>query len=84
LHLGAATAGLALTPEIQVLPHFNRIFQLAFKGSSGDGVLLGIEDLTALVKMSGSDRWHVEGQGAVHILSGHPKRLLRSGEEIQL
>ncbi len=84
LHFGAATEGLALTPEIQVLPHFNRIFQLAFKGSSGDGVLLGIEDLTALVKASGGDHWRVEGQGAVHILSGLPKRLLRSGEEIQL
>jgi len=53
-------------------------------GRLGDGVLLGIEDLTALVKASGGDHWRVEGQGAVHILSGLPKRLLRSGEEIQL
>jgi hypothetical protein len=84
LHFGAATEGLALTPGIQVLPHFNRIFELAFKGSPGDGILLGIEDLTALVKMSGASHWRVEGQGAVHILSGLPKRLLRQGEEIQL
>lgn len=84
LHLGRATEGLALTPGIQVLPHFNRIFELAFKGSSGDGILLGIEDLTALIKLSGSDRWRVEGEGAVHILGGLPKRLLRSGEQIQL
>jgi hypothetical protein len=46
--------------------------------------VLGIEDLTALVKMSGSDQWRVEGQGAVHILSGLPKRLLQPGEEIEL
>lgn len=80
---GAATEGLALTPRIQVLPHFNRIFELAFNGGPGDGILLGIENLTALVNMSASDQWRVEGQGAVHILSGLPKRLLRSGEEIQ-
>ena len=84
LHFGTATEGLAITPGIQVLPHFNRIFELAFKGSSADGVLLGIEDLTALVKVSGGDRWRVEGRGAVHILSGLPKRLLHTGEEILL
>ena len=84
LHFGSPQLGLNLTPGIQVLPHFNRIFELAFKGASGEGVLLGIEDLTALVKMSGSDQWRVEGQGAVHILSGLPKRLLQPGEEIEL
>ena len=84
LRFGEPTEGLNLTPGIQILPHFNRIFELAFKGSSSEGVLLGIENLTALVKMSGSDRWRVEGEGAVHILSGLPKRLLRPGEEIQL
>jgi hypothetical protein len=84
LHFGSPQLGLNLTPGIQVLPHFNRIFELAFKGASGEGVLLGIEDLTALVKTSGSDQWRVEGQGAVHILSGLPKRLLQPGEEIEL
>ena len=84
LHFGTPTLGLNLTPGIQVLPHFNRIFELAFKGATGEGVLLGVEDLTALVKLSGADNWRVEGEGVVHLLSGLPKRLLRSGEEIQL
>ena len=84
LRFGAATEGLNLTPTIQVLPHFNRIFELAFTGDSGEGVLLGIEDLTALVRPSGADRWRVEGLGAVHILRGAPKRILRAGETIEL
>lgn len=78
-----ATEGLNLLPPLRVIPHFNRLFVFAFSGFAASEVALGIEDLTALVRVSGSDAWHVEGRGAVHVLSGPPRAKLHAGEAIR-
>jgi cyanophycinase len=83
LRFGARTpvAGLNLLPGIQVIPHFNRLFELAVKGApDSTKYLLGIENLTALVRWSGATEWRVVGDGAVHLLRGGPRRQLVAGE----
>jgi cyanophycinase len=73
--------GFDLLPGIQVLPHFNRLFELAVKGApESTKILLGIENLTALVRWSGAAEWRVVGDGTVHLLRGGPRRQLVAGE----
>ena len=84
---GARTpvAGFNLLPGIQVIPHFNRIFELAFKGAPESTThLLGIENLTALVRWSGATEWRVVGEGTVHVLRGEPRCQLSAGESLTL
>jgi cyanophycinase-like exopeptidase len=81
----APVAGFDLLPGIQVIPHFNRLFELAVKGSPDSTKhLLGIENLTALVRWSAATEWQVVGDGTVHLLRGGPRRQLVVGESIAL
>ena len=78
-------AGFDLLPGIQVIPHFNRLFELAVKGAPDSTKhLVGIENLTALVRWSGALEWQVVGDGAVHLLRGGPRRQLVAGESLAL
>ena len=77
----APVAGFDLLPGLQVIPHFNRLFELAIKGApDSTRHLLGIENLTALVRWSAATEWRVVGHGAVHLLRGGPRRQLVAGE----
>jgi cyanophycinase len=81
----APVAGFDLLPGIQVIPHFNRLFELAVKGAPDSTKhLLGIENLTALVRWSGATEWRVVGDGAVHLLRGGPRRQLVAGDPLAL
>ena len=75
--------GFDLLPGIQVLPHFNRLFEMAVQGApSSTTHLVGIENLTALVRWSGAPSWQVVGEGGVHLLRGGPRRRLVAGESL--
>ena len=79
----APVAGFDLLPGLQVIPHFNRLFELAIKGApDSTRHLLGIENLTALVRWSAATEWRVVGEGAVHLLRGGPRRQLVVGESL--
>jgi hypothetical protein len=47
-------------------------------------VLLGIEEMTALMRLSGSTEWRVMGAGAVHVLQGTPQGQYQSGESVAI
>jgi len=81
----APIAGFDLLPGIQIIPHFNRLFELAVRGApDSTRHLLGIENLTALVRWSSAGEWQVVGDGAVHVLRGGPRRQLVAGESLAL
>ena len=87
---GGATEGLNLIPNIRVIPHFDKFFRwipesaakLVMSVPQG-GILIGIDELTALVKRSGEDFWQVYGQGKVHFLKGVPDQQLTVGQIIK-
>ena len=85
------TTGLNLLPEIRVIPHFNKFFKWIPESAAKlllhvpDGsILIGVDELTAIVKRSGDDDWVVYGQAKVHVLNGLPDRQLIDGERIFL
>jgi len=49
----------------------------------GGVILIGIDELTAVVKRSGKDEWQVYGQAKLHTLKGLPKKQLTHGEVIK-
>lgn len=84
------TPGLNLIPNIRVIPHFNKFFKWIPEGAAkvllnleGDVILIGIDELTAVVKRSGQEQWQVYGQSKLHILKGLPERQLVNGEAIK-
>jgi len=84
------TPGLNLIPHIRVIPHFNKFFKWIPEAAAkmllnleNDSILIGIDELTAVVKRSGKDAWQVYGQGKLHILKGLPERRLMDGEVIK-
>ena len=80
-----STVGFNLIPGVQVIPHFNRLFELAIKGASDSTThLLGIENFTALVRWSGAPEWRVVGSGVVHLLRGGPRQRLAPGDSLAL
>ena len=86
-----STTGLNLLPEIRVIPHFNKFFKWIPESAAKlllhvpDGsILIGVDELTAIVKRSGDDDWVVCGQAKVHVLNGLPDRQLIDGERIFL
>jgi cyanophycinase-like exopeptidase len=88
---GSATAGLNLLPEIRVIPHFNKFFKWIPESAAKlllhvpDGsILIGVDELTAIVKRSGDDDWVVFGEAKVHVLNGLPDQQLIDGERIHL
>ena len=87
----SATAGLNLLPEIRVIPHFNKFFKWIPESAAKlllhvpDGsILIGVDELTAIVKRSGDDDWVVFGEAKVHVLNGLPDQQLIDGERIHL
>ena len=85
----APSAGLNLLPEIRVIPHFNKFFKWIPESAAkvllhvpDDSVLIGIDELTAIVKRCGDEHWVVVGTAKVHILKGMPDQELGDGEII--
>jgi cyanophycinase-like exopeptidase len=87
----APTAGLNLLPEIRVIPHFNKFFKWIPESAAkvllhvpNDSILIGVDEMTAIVKRSGNDHWIVVGDAKVHVLKGLPDQQLHDGQEINL
>ena len=83
------TAGLNLLPEIRVIPHFNKFFRWIPESAAkvllhvpDDSILIGVDELTAIVKRSGDEHWVVVGEAKVHVLKGMPDQQLVNGEVI--
>lgn len=83
------TTGLNLLPSIRVIPHFDKFFRWipdsaakVLMQAPEDTVLVGIDEMTALVQSSTENEWSVFGRSAVHILQGLPTQQLRQGEKI--
>ena len=84
------TTGLNLIPNIRVIPHFNKFFKWIPESAAkllmhvpDDAILIGIDELTAIVKRSGSDFWQVYGQAKLHTLKGLPEQQLSDGQVIR-
>ena len=85
------TAGLNLLPEIRVIPHFNKFFKWIPESAAkvllhvpDDSVLIGVDEMTAIVKRSGDKHWVVVGEARVHVLKGMPDQQLGDGEIINV
>ncbi|MBF8253222.1 MAG: cyanophycinase [Actinobacteria bacterium] len=85
------TVGLNLLPEIRVIPHFNKFFKWIPESAAklllhvpDDSILIGVDELTAIVKRSGNEFWVVYGEAKVHVLKGLPDQQLFNGEQIHL
>jgi cyanophycinase-like exopeptidase len=83
------TAGLNLLPEIRVIPHFNKFFKWIPESAAkvllhvpDDSILIGVDEMTAIVKRSGDEHWVVVGDAKVHVLKGMPDQQLVDGEKI--
>ena len=83
------TAGLNLLPEIRVIPHFNKFFKWIPESAAkvllhvpDDSVLIGVDEMTAIVKRSGDEQWVVVGDAKVHVLKGMPDQQLSDGDAI--
>jgi hypothetical protein len=83
------TPGLSLLPAIRVIPHFNKFFKwipdsaaTVLLHAPDDQVVLGIDELTALVKRPIDSQWQVHGEAKVHLLKGLPTRAYSDGEKI--
>jgi cyanophycinase-like exopeptidase len=84
------TTGLNLIPNIRVIPHFNKFFKWIPESAAkllmhvpDDSILIGIDELTAIVKRGGSDFWQVYGQAKLHMLKGSPEAQFSHGQEIR-
>jgi hypothetical protein len=87
----APTPGLNLLPNIRVIPHFDKFFRWIPDSAAkvlinlpSDSILVGIDELTALVKDGNQPHWRVEGAAKVHLLKGLPTQQLGHGSEISL
>ena len=85
------TAGLNLLPEIRVIPHFNKFFKWIPESAAkvllhvpDDSILIGVDELTAIVKRCGDDHWVVYGEAKAHVLKGMPDQQLFDGDRIVL
>jgi len=81
--------GLSLLPEIRVIPHFNKFFKWIPESAAkvllhvpDDSILIGVDELTAIVKRSGDEHWVVVGEAMVHVLKGMPDQQLADGQQI--
>ena len=86
-----ATQGLNLLPEIRVIPHFDKFFKWIPESAAkvllhvpDNSILIGVDELTAIVKRSGDTEWVVVGEAKVHVLKGLPDQQLHNGERIKL
>ena len=85
------TTGLNLLPEVRAIPHFNKFFKWIPESAAkvllhvpDNSILIGVDELTAIVKRSGENDWLVVGQAKVHVLKGMPDQQLHDGERIKL
>lgn len=85
------TTGLNLLPEIRVIPHFNKFFKWIPDSAAkvllhvpNDSILMGVDEMTAIVKRTGNDHWVVVGDAKVHVLKGLPDQQFSDGQEIRL
>jgi cyanophycinase-like exopeptidase len=85
------TQGLNLLPEVRVIPHFNKFFKWIPESAAKvllhvpeNSILIGVDELTAIVKRSGDSEWVVVGEAKVHVLKGLPDQQLHDGERINL
>lgn len=85
------TQGLEIIDGIRVIPHFNKFFKWIPDSAAKvllhapDGtILLGIDELTALVQRTGTTSWKVQGEQLVHIVSGLPHAQFKDGDELTL
>jgi len=87
----APSIGLNLLPDIRVIPHFNKFFKWIPESAAklllhvpSDAILIGVDELTAIVKRSGKTHWVVVGEAKVQVLKGLPDQQLHDGQEINL
>jgi cyanophycinase-like exopeptidase len=85
----APETGLGVVPHWRVIPHYDRMIQWqpampehARDGMPPDGVVLGIDEETALVRFS--DTWEVHGRQQVHLLEVGGIRSYSAGEAVPL
>jgi len=85
------TQGLNVLPEVRVIPHFNKFFKWIPASAAkvllhvpDNSILIGVDELTAIVKRSGDTEWVVFGEAKVHVLKGLPDQQLHDGERINL
>ncbi|CAB5043758.1 unannotated protein [freshwater metagenome] len=85
------TQGLNLLPNIRVIPHFNKFFRWIPESAAkvllhvpSDAILIGVDEMTAIVKRAGAEHWVVVGDAKVHVLKGLPDQVLHDGQEIDL
>ncbi|CAB4335943.1 unannotated protein [freshwater metagenome] len=85
------TAGLNLIPNIRVIPHFNKFFKWIPESAAkillhvpDNTILIGVDELTAIVKRSGDEHWVVYGEAKVHVLKGMPDQQLTHNQTILL
>ncbi len=71
------TPGFNWLPGIRVIPHYDKFFRWIPESAAKrllqtpeDEVLLGIDELTALVRRAQSPEWVVQGKSEVHLLKG--------------
>ena len=83
------TAGLNLLPEIRVIPHFNKFFKWIPESAAkvllhvpDNSILIGVDELTAIVRRGGDNHWVVVGEAKVHVLKGMPDQQLTDGQQI--
>lgn len=83
--------GLNLLPEIRVIPHFNKFFRWIPESAAkvllhvpDESILIGVDEMTAIVKRSGAEHWVVVGEATVHVLKGLPDQQLHDGDQIKL
>lgn len=78
------TQGLAVLPNVRVLPHFDRMFMHAFNRISHAEAktVLGIDENTALV--GGLTDWEVKGTGSVWVFKDGTKKQFFAGDHIEL
>ena len=85
------TTGLNLIPNIRVIPHFNKFFKWIPESAAkillhvpDNTILIGVDELTAIVKRSGDEHWVVYGDAKVHVLKGMPDQQLTHNQRINL
>ena len=85
------TVGLNLIPNIRVIPHFNKFFKWIPESAAkillhvpDNTILIGVDELTAIVKRSGDEHWVVYGEAKVHVLKGMPDQQLTHNQTIKL
>ena len=85
------TTGLNLIPNIRVIPHFNKFFKWIPESAAkillhvpDNTILIGVDELTAIVKRSGDEHWVVYGEAKVHVLKGMPDQQLTHNQTIKL